>query len=104
MSGSADWVIVVGVAASASGIILGWTGRSRSARKDTQEEAGRDGRLSSDVDYIKRGIDEMRLEQKAQGSRVEGLSERIIRLEESAKQAHHRIDRVETKLERTDSK
>lgn len=104
MSSGADWEVVVGVAAAASGVILGWAGRSRSVRKDTQEEAGRDGRLRLDVDYIKRGIDEMRLDQRAQGERFDGLTERVIRLEESTKQAHYRIDRLDKNQERTDSK
>ncbi|WP_426251383.1 hypothetical protein [Paenibacillus pabuli] len=47
------------------------------------------------MDYIKRGVDDIRLEQRAQAQRVDVLSERVTRVEESAKQAHKRIDRKE---------
>ncbi|MGE6576253.1 hypothetical protein ACQKFM_15155 [Paenibacillus xylanexedens] len=49
----------------------------------------------ADVDYIKRGVDDIRLEQRVQAQRVDALSERVTRVEESAKQAHKRIDRKE---------
>jgi phage shock protein A len=49
------------------------------------------------MDYIKRGIEDIRVEQKAQGRRYDELAERVTRVEESAKSAHHRIDRVEGK-------
>src|SRR5690349_6660357 len=73
---------VVGIGAGAMGIIFGWLGRSRSIRKDVEDEAGKNGRLQADVDYIKRGVDEMRREMSGQVARVEILSERITRVEE----------------------
>lgn len=83
------------VIAALSGIVLGWLGRSRTVKQDTVAEASRDTALRSDMDYIKRGVDEMRLEQKDQGRRFDALAERVTRVEESAKQAHHRISRLE---------
>jgi phage shock protein A len=47
------------------------------------------------MDYIKRGIEDIRVEQKAQGRRYDELAERVTRVEESAKQAHRRIDRLD---------
>lgn len=87
--------MIVSVAAALSGIILGWLGRSRTIRQDTASEASRDAKLQSDMDYIKRGVDEVRFEQKDQGRRFDALSERVTRVEESAKQAHLRINRLE---------
>lgn len=88
-------VAIVGVAGTASGIILGWLGRSRTVKQDTVAEASKDARLHTDMEYIKRGIDDVRIEQKAQGQRFDALSERVTRVEESSKQAHKRIDRLE---------
>lgn len=90
-----EWTAIVSVAAALSGIVLGWLGRSRTVKQDTIADASRDTALRSDMDYIKRGVDEMRLEQKDQGRRFDALSERVTRVEESAKQAHHRISRLE---------
>lgn len=90
-----EWTVLVSIAAAVSGIILGWTSRTRSFRQDLIQEAGADALQRADVDYIKRGVDDIRLEQRAQAQRVDVLSERVTRVEESAKQAHKRIDRKE---------
>lgn len=76
-----------------SAIILGWIGQNRMVRQSTRNDAGSDAALKTDVDYIKRGVDDMRLEQRVQGQRFDALAERVTRVEESAKQAHHRLDR-----------
>jgi len=86
---------VISVAAAISGIVLGWTGRSRSSHDDMKKEAGSEAVLRSDMEYIKRGVDDIRLEQRAQGQRIDMLAERVTRLEESAKQAHKRLDRLD---------
>jgi len=88
---------IVAVISAISGIVLGWLGRSRTVKLDTATEASRDALLRADMDYIKRGIEDIRVEQKAQGRRYDELAERVTRVEESAKSAHHRIDRVEGK-------
>lgn len=90
-----DWTVIVSVTAAISSFILGWLGRSRTIRQDAATEASRDASLKTDVEYIKRGIDDVRFEQKDQGRRFDALSERVTRVEESAKQAHHRINRLE---------
>ncbi|PZT54120.1 hypothetical protein [Paenibacillus silvae] len=90
-----DWIAILGILGTLSGLILGWLGRSRSYRQDIIQEAGADALQRADVDYIKRGVDDIRLEQRAQAQRVDVLSERVTRVEESAKQAHKRLDRKE---------
>ncbi|WP_240353246.1 hypothetical protein [Cohnella algarum] len=47
------------------------------------------------MEYIKRGVDDVRLEQRAQGQRFDALAERVTRVEESAKQALQRLDRLD---------
>lgn len=88
-------MIVVSVIAAFSGVILGWMGRARTVKQDTTVEVRENTAIKSDVEYIKRGVDEMRLEQKDHGRRFDVLFERVTRVEESAKQAHHRIDRID---------
>lgn len=86
---------IVTICAAVSGVVLGWAGRSKSMRKDIIAEAGAEALQRADVDYIKRGVDDIRLEQRAQGQRIDSLTERVTRVEESAKQAHRRLDRKE---------
>ena len=86
-----DWAVIVSAAAAISGIVLGWLGRSRTIRKDGAE----DGELRASVKYIRDGVDDLRVEIRSQGQRYDMLAERVTRVEESAKQAHRRIDRLE---------
>ena len=86
---------VISTAAAISGIVLGWLGRSRTMRQDTAKEAANDAELRANVNYIARGVDDLRYEIRAQGKRFDELTERVTRVEESAKSAHRRIDRLE---------
>lgn len=49
----------------------------------------------SKVDYIARGVDDIKLDLKDQARKIESQNERLIRVEESAKSAHKRLDKVE---------
>ena len=82
---------LISAAAAISGIVLGWLGRSRTVRQDGAE----DGELRASVKYIRDGVDDLRVEIKSQSQRYDLLAERVTRVEESAKQAHRRIDRLE---------
>lgn len=64
-------------------------------RQEVADESAIEALQRSDVEYIKRGVEDIKLEQKIQGQRFEALSERLTRVEESTKQAHKRIDRLE---------
>lgn len=86
---------IISAVAALSGIVLGWAGRARSVRQDVAQESTADALQRADVEYIKRGVDDMKVEQKLQGQRFEAFSERLTRVEESSKQAHKRIDRLE---------
>lgn len=86
---------VISVLAALSGMVLGWAGRARAIRQDTVQETKAEAMQRADVEYIKRGVDDMKVEQKLQRQQFEAVSERLTRVEESAKQAHKRIDRLE---------
>jgi hypothetical protein len=86
-----DWTIIVSAAAAISGIILGWLGRSRTVRQD----GAADGELRASVNYIRQAVDDMRVEIRLMRQDYADLVERVARVEESAKSAHRRIDRLE---------
>lgn len=86
---------IITVIAALSGIVLGWLGRARTIKQDFSQQVRSDALQRADVEYIKRGVDDIRLEQKHQGKRIDELSERVTRVEESAKQAHHRLNRLD---------
>jgi uncharacterized spore protein YtfJ len=86
---------ITALVAAVSGVVLGWVTRTSAFKKDVAQEAGSGAALRTDVEYIKHGVDNVRLELKDQGRRFDDLSERVTRVEESSKQAHKRIDKIE---------
>ena len=87
-----EWAGVIGLIGAISGIVLGWAGRAKSFKQEVVQEASIDAVLRTDVGYIKHSIDDVRMMQGQQGAKFEALTEKVIRVEESAKQAHKRID------------
>ncbi|WP_025852983.1 hypothetical protein [Paenibacillus ehimensis] len=90
-----DITAITAVVAAISGIFIGWSGRARAIQQEIKKDAQSGGALHSDVEYIKRGVDDIRIEQRTQGKRIDDLAERVTRVEESSKQAHKRIDRLD---------
>lgn len=90
-----DIAAIVGILAAVSGIFIGWTSKARQDKKDVKDDATVDAVLRTDIGYIRHSIDDVRMMQAQQGQRSEKLTEQVIRLDESAKQAHKRIDRLE---------
>jgi len=95
-------IALIGVCGTICGIIFGYVGYKRGEKKDTYAdkkdtyyEGSKDGELMADTQYIKRRIDDVFLEQRDTNKSITTLSERVTRVEESAKQAHKRIDRIE---------
>lgn len=82
---------LISAVAAISGIVLGWLGRARTVRKD----GAQDGELRASVNYIRQGVDDLRVEIRLMRQDYADLVERVVRVEESAKSAHRRIDRLE---------
>ncbi|OUS70315.1 hypothetical protein B1748_29205 [Paenibacillus sp. MY03] len=90
-------ISIIAVIGTLSAVMLGWWGKSRTVRQDTANDAAKDATLQADMAYLKRGIDDMRIEIKMQGQRHDALSEMTIRMDESIKSAHKRLDKLEAK-------
>lgn len=90
-------VTLIGLASTVCSITFGYIGYQKGVRKDAYQKGGHDGSLRADIDYIKRRSDDIILEQKDTNKTLGTLSERLTRVEESSKQAHKRIDKLEQK-------
>ncbi|MFE4713974.1 hypothetical protein ACFRAM_24325 [Paenibacillus sp. NPDC056722] len=86
---------LIAMIAAVSGVVLGWVGRNRAFKQEVTQEASGSATLRTDVQYIKRGVDDIQADVRVQGQRTDILTERVTRVEESAKQAHHRINKLE---------
>jgi len=87
-----EWIgVVVGILAGVSGIILGWSAKTRSIKEEGVEE----GVLKTDLKYIRKGIDEIKGEMKGQDQKLDELSVCVAGVKERVDLAHKRIDRLE---------
>ncbi len=85
---------LIGGVAAISAIVAAWVGYGRGAKKDIVKDSRTDGALHQDVEYIKRGVDDIRFEQRAMRKDMTDLTERVAKVEESTKSAHKRIDDI----------
>lgn len=86
---------MVGLLAAVIGMLVGYLNYQRFCKKDVKDEGVSDGELKADINYIRRGVEDIRIDMKAQEMRFGELSERVTRNEEGVKSAHKRIDGLE---------
>lgn len=63
-------------------------------KRETKNEAKNDAKVEAQLDYISRGVDDIRIDLKANERQIVDLGERVTRVEESSKQAHKRLDKL----------
>lgn len=81
-------IAVCGLAISFASFLAG---RAKTYKMDGQES----GMLKSELGYIRKGVDDIRIDLKANEKNIAHLSERVTRVEESTKQAHKRLSKLE---------
>ena len=67
----------------------------RNQRSDEQQDGRENGTLLTEIGYIKANTDDIKRKQEKQDEQYLELTERMVAVEQSAKQAHHRLDRLE---------
>jgi septal ring factor EnvC (AmiA/AmiB activator) len=67
--------------------------------KDRHENGRQDGVIQTDIEYVKRRIDDVLLESRDINKRLDVYAERLTRVEESSKQAHKRLDEITSNKE-----
>ncbi|MEB8733205.1 hypothetical protein P4G91_19410, partial [Bacillus cereus] len=55
--------------------------------------------VKAELGYIRKGVDDIRIDLKASEKQMVALGERVTRVEESTKQAHKRLDTIEKENE-----
>jgi len=76
-------------------IFFGFAAFSRNKKKDDSDDGKAAGTILTELGYIKGGIDDVKAEQREQRKTNTEFVTRLTAVEESAKQAHKRIDRME---------
>lgn len=89
--------IQIGALIAALSLLVSYLAFSLNKQKETKSESRQDAKIQAQLDYIGKGVDDIRIDLKANERQIGALSERVTRIEESAKQAHKRLDKFENK-------
>lgn len=94
------WVTLVTLGSAILGVLISWIAFARKSKKDLEKDGESRGVLASDIGYIKAGVDDLKRESRETRHDMGELSTRVARCEESAKQAHKRIDEMHHQIEK----
>ena len=94
-----ELTVLISVAATIVGALLGIGGFIRSAKKDHSEEIKERTILSTKLDNIHHGVQDIKEQVNTTVKRLDEISETVTRIDESTKSAHKRIDKLEKKVE-----
>jgi len=86
---------VISVISTLCAIVFGYAAFARNGKKDTEDEARADATVLTEIGYIKANTDDIKRKQEKQDEQYLRIAERVTAVESSAKQAHHRLDRLE---------
>ena len=90
-----DLVVFLGVVSTVLAI-AGTTYKFKKDGNDSVREATAEQiALSTKLDYIIKIIDDIKLDFRSQDNKIKEVSERLTKVEESVKSAHHRLDTFE---------
>ena len=87
--------IEIAVIGALFGFLISYFSFMRSRDKEVKKEATHDAIIGEKRNNIGSGVDEIRIDMKANDKRLEKLSEQVIRVDESAKSAHKRLDKID---------
>ena len=89
---------VVSIIAGLAAIVFGYAAFARNKKNDDTEEGKTTGSIMSELGYIKSGVDDVKRKQEKSDETIIGFLRDLTSVQESAKQAHKRIDTLETRL------
>lgn len=89
------WVPIMISAAAVIITLIGVVyGRRRDASGDAATSASAMTRLDTKLDSIQSGVEDIRVDLRAQAARMQDFGERLSAVESSCKSAHHRLDQI----------
>jgi septal ring factor EnvC (AmiA/AmiB activator) len=93
--GNLDTQVLISVGCTVVGLLVGYLAYKREKEGDIRNDASDSAVIRTKLDNINAGVESIRIDIKANEKRTNELSEKLIRVEESAKQAHKRLDSLE---------
>lgn len=96
-----DPVTLISIIGGIAGIVFGVITYARNRRQDSTSEGQRNGEIMSELGYIKSGVDDVKRKQERSDETIMGFMRDITAVQESAKQAHKRLDVLEERINKT---
>ncbi|REJ29314.1 hypothetical protein [Caldibacillus debilis] len=93
--------VEVGIVVAVLSLIIAFQSYSLNKTKLIKNDGQESAELKAELGYIRKGVDDIRIDLKANEKQMIALGERITRVEESSKQAHKRIDNLERELDKS---
>lgn len=90
-----ELLTAISVISTLCAIVFGYAAFARNGKKDTADEARNDATILTEIGYIKANTEDIKRKQEKQDEQYLRIAERMTAVESSAKQAHHRLDRLE---------
>jgi len=87
--------IEIGVLITITSAVIGYFGYSLNRTKAIKSDGQQSAEVKAELGYIRKGVDDIRIDLKANEKQMIALGERVTRVEESSKQAHKRLDNLE---------
>lgn len=91
--------VEIGLLIAIGGLLISYLAYQLNRTKEVKTDSRQDAEIRAQLDYIGKGVDDIRIDLKANERQMVALGERVTRVEESSKQAHKRIDSLEKKEE-----
>ncbi|AND06654.1 hypothetical protein COL26_30755 [Bacillus thuringiensis] len=87
--------VEIGLIIAIASALIGYFSYSLNRSKEIKSDGQQGAELKAKLEYISKGVDDIRIDQKASERQMVAFGERITRVEESSKQAHKRLDNLE---------
>ena len=91
----------ISLSVAATMLIVNVLNTRRNRRSDDQRDAAERTTLIVKIEAINNGINEIKTDVRGLRGDVRELQDRMIIVEQSVKSAHHRVDRIEGKEDKT---
>lgn len=75
--------------------VIGFLGHRRKEKADTESEAKEKAVTNTKLDHIDNGVRDIQVQVRNTDNRLNEINDKVIRVEESSRSAHKRIDRME---------
>lgn len=77
------------------GMVFGLVALFRNKKIDDAKHGKEDGIVLTELGYIKAGVDDLKRDNRDMRIEMQSLHDKVTRVEESCKQSHKRIDKLE---------